>query len=1644
MTGNLKNLAQVSLFVFLSICCFAPLPPAQGADWDFPFPEEWPEQDGDQLGLFHQAVALRISRDPVKLLEFNREIHQSARRDQWSLFMLARNAVRVHGRVATLEGIENRDLEVILGSPAEDDSYPEATWELFRAITEWTKGRARTCATILAELEPDHPEWGRLIAYMRWYICDEIMLPLDEESRYLEQMTGDSISLSLALETYLTHANPDESDRLELEAFLDKASAHPVTDLLKDLLVQINRWENEDLSLDQVSDQWKGFQERNGDLAFLHADVFYRYLTSHFRCEELLPLLKRWSRHDLGTDFTIGYARELQFLGEDLQSLKVMSRVGDYSPYTRGLEFELTGNLAPADKVRELAIAIHDDILAPSSSRSFQEELLNLGEDELWRTTWEELSRENPHQVVEHRLENLLMEDPKGFQALCDSVRALGVNPRWYDVYFKQQVALESGKVDLAAIRAERDRDERSEMIRRGYAVSTLNGNAALRDSLLFLQIELSEFPCRLRNDVMWSVFSGNKEAVKRAIEKLDELGEDWEAGLEFRLLGQLLVEGEEEARRSLEDLSINMINQARTVEVLARICRGLELKDLEEEATLRLEALAPGSMQARWNRALFHQNRGDFPAAEAILRQLAEDYPGNQHLQEFLMEFGDSVVSLDRLQPDRTDSDKQFADFGYELDNPELARSLRAVDTDSLQSDTVGLLQRRSLVLSDLDYAHERHHRVVQILTRAGAEAWRTYTFGFNPYEGVPTVRCARVFTPDGKVHETDPSTMLVRAPEDEDVDVSDRREMVIPLQGVEPGAIIEVAYDSRLQSSFSDLWSKHHFFYAGMPIREYVFELKVPQELEFFTVINGEVEEEETGLPGVSRWVMRDVDLKLEEESGPDVSEILPWVGITTSSSWQEVGKRYAEEFWTANSPSPRVRAVADSLCAGLSGKQAKTEALYAFVVEEINPLLVELGRGRLIPSTGDEVLLRGWGDCKDVSNLLISLLAAVDVDAQPVLVSTRGYLYPKKEFPSLQFFDHMIVRITGLKGKPYCDPLNGTECLDYLPASNAGRPGLHLPVNGNADLAVLPDLEPEDIETRMIVDIEPVGRRALSYRIHGTFTGDMARYIEGFTSFGDTNITRQLLDHSVGYGVPGGVPIQSWSVNRGDCGQLEVAMSYLDTAWTEEGAHVGQLRHLNELSKQWELPSYEDRTLDVILPAPYKGHLQMTLHGNEFWSPDSRVVPFSVANDFCRGEIRGGEKKVGGKKVVRIEHDFELRDHRIPVDKYKAFQQDALAFYMFSAQSYDYRQALDRDRLKSIEEYAEQNMQDQGFLLNAAASLLGSDLGGPGEEGDERRALAMRLLKNLSSEGSIHPQASYLIARIHIRNTKYLQALATIEAALKENPEDIYLRSLQLDVLMELDRWPQVAEGLAELSNTYGSASLAHQYARVLLIIGDEEGAQQQFDRMALLGSPVTKRDELLLRADVADRQNDLEAMRAIRIKLDELSTEEDENIILLCREYELQENREEVLPLYERMLAEDPSNPFLCNNLAWNYALAGKNLDRALMLARVAMLMAGDPTASRNTYATILARQGEWKEARSIFKEMYENDDRPSSRLVNGYFLGLAEASLGNEERALEIWEGVKDIDCDPWAREKLAQSRAALEAGGDFTKAVFGN
>jgi hypothetical protein len=160
-----------------------------------------------------------------------------------------------------------------------------------------------------------------------------------------------------------------------------------------------------------------------------------------------------------------------------------------------------------------------------------------------------------------------------------------------------------------------------------------------------------------------------------------------------------------------------------------------------------------------------------------------------------------------------------------------------------------------------------------------------------------------------------------------------------------------------------------------------------------------------------------------------------IIPYKYFSLSSlkTWKEVNNWAQDVFALKNEPDLNV--VFKEIFTGKEMMDEKINKIINYVQDDIRYMGIESGIGSIKPFPPDQVVKQRFGDCKDKSLLLVSLLKKIGInEAYPVLVNTYMKQNIDKFYPSNEVFNHCIVKFEFNDTTYWVDPTLTQQGGDY----------------------------------------------------------------------------------------------------------------------------------------------------------------------------------------------------------------------------------------------------------------------------------------------------------------------------------------------------------------------------------------------------------------------------------------------------------------------------------------------------------------------------------------------------------------------------------------------------------------------------------
>ena len=203
-------------------------------------------------------------------------------------------------------------------------------------------------------------------------------------------------------------------------------------------------------------------------------------------------------------------------------------------------------------------------------------------------------------------------------------------------------------------------------------------------------------------------------------------------------------------------------------------------------------------------------------------------------------------------------------------------------------------------------------------------------------------------------------------------------------------------------------------------------------------------------------------------------------PAVLMSTYNSYEELGSMYGRTALPKANVTPGIAALADEITKGIIDKKAQAIAIDAWIKKNIRYVAVYLSSGRIIPNDAATILKNKFGDCKDKTTLMLALLTAKGIAAEPVLINL-GNAYTLAEPPTFAALNHVILYLPEFN--LYDDPTANRAAFGVLPLESYDKPVVRV-TRGGARLAHTPAMKPDDHTAYL--------KTALNIAADGTVTG------------------------------------------------------------------------------------------------------------------------------------------------------------------------------------------------------------------------------------------------------------------------------------------------------------------------------------------------------------------------------------------------------------------------------------------------------------------------------------------------------------------------------------------------------------------------
>ena len=192
-----------------------------------------------------------------------------------------------------------------------------------------------------------------------------------------------------------------------------------------------------------------------------------------------------------------------------------------------------------------------------------------------------------------------------------------------------------------------------------------------------------------------------------------------------------------------------------------------------------------------------------------------------------------------------------------------------------------------------------------------------------------------------------------------------------------------------------------------------------------------------------GRSRWRWHKVRGKALEAETSMLDAITPSsrLAITSFKNYDELGAAFWAMAESKATITPELIELANRITKDISDPGQQASAIYEWVNKNIRYLLVFLDRGGWIPHDASQIVKSGYGDCKDYTILIKTLLKVKGIESYPVIIRSDMTDWTPDVAVS-SFFNHAILYIPSID--LFADATAPNTRLGLIPQTIVGKQG------------------------------------------------------------------------------------------------------------------------------------------------------------------------------------------------------------------------------------------------------------------------------------------------------------------------------------------------------------------------------------------------------------------------------------------------------------------------------------------------------------------------------------------------------------------------------------------------------------------------
>jgi len=254
------------------------------------------------------------------------------------------------------------------------------------------------------------------------------------------------------------------------------------------------------------------------------------------------------------------------------------------------------------------------------------------------------------------------------------------------------------------------------------------------------------------------------------------------------------------------------------------------------------------------------------------------------------------------------------------------------------------------------------------------------------------------------------------------------DRKSMFFSFPSLQKGAKTSLSYKTSVKEP---RFLSGDYFVSNVPVlnQELIIDVDPDVEIEFkeFNTSDSEIKFSKTinDKRNVYSWKTSDISKFEYESDGPSLPYYAPHI-IPYIASYKKDGERVqlledVEDLYSwynslyknvkTDTDDSELKTLVQNITSGAISDLEKVKRIYYWTQDNIKYIAFEEGMDGFIPRNTDQVIGQRYGDCKDMSTCISTLLKYADVPASVAWIGSDAIPYTYSELPTPAVDNHMI---------------------------------------------------------------------------------------------------------------------------------------------------------------------------------------------------------------------------------------------------------------------------------------------------------------------------------------------------------------------------------------------------------------------------------------------------------------------------------------------------------------------------------------------------------------------------------------------------------------------------------------------------------